>query len=383
MAKPLNGIRVIEFARVLAGPWAGQLLADLGANVIKIEHPDGGDETRHWGPPFITGADGENLSAAYFHSCNRGKRSVTLDLKAPDDLAAARKLCASADVIIENFKVGTMDRLGLGFDALRAVNPKLVFCSITGFGQTGPYAHRAGYDFIIQGMSGFMSITGEPDGMPMKAGVAITDILTGLYAVSAINAALVGALKTGRGCHIDISLFEVMSAALANQNMNHLATGKAPSRLGNAHPNIAPYQVIETRDGHIILAVGNDGQFARFCTIIARDDLPTDPRFATNAARVENRETLTAELRASTVTWLRDDLVSACEHNAVPVGPINTIADMFADPQMQARGFRLSMEDATGHAIPGFRSPVFMDGAAMVDDRPSPRLGQHNGEVLG
>lgn len=382
-SRPLEGIRVIELARVLAGPWAGQLLSDLGADVIKIEHPDGGDETRHWGPPFITGKDGTNLSAAYFHSCNRGKRSVALDLKKPDDLEALKGLIGTADVLIENFKVGGLSKFGLDHSSLKAANPRLVYCSITGFGQTGPYAHRAGYDFIIQGMSGFMSITGEPDGMPMKAGVAITDILTGLYAVSAINAALVGTLKSGKGAHIDISLFEVMSASLANQNMNYLATGKPPGRLGNAHPNIAPYQVIETRDGHIILAVGNDGQFARFCTIIGRDELPTDDRFSTNSTRVDNRDALTAELKAATALWLRDDLVKACENNAVPVGPINTIQDMFDDPQMRERQLQVLIQDEDGNAIPSVRSPLFVDGIPMAADRPSPRLGEHTAEILG
>jgi len=381
--KPLEGIRVIELARVLAGPWAGQLLADLGADVIKVEHPDGGDETRHWGPPFLTGANGENLSAAYFHACNRGKRSVALDLRKNRDLAALKSLIADADVLIENFKVGGLAKFGLDYASMRAANPALVYCSITGFGQNGPYKERAGYDFIIQGMSGFMSITGEPDGMPMKAGVAITDVLTGTYAVCAINATLVAALKTGRGAHLDIALFEVMSAALANQNMNFLATGSAPGRLGNAHPNIAPYQVVETRDGHIILAVGNDGQFSRFCAIIERPDLAQDKRFATNPGRVAHRDVLTAQLRATTVLWLRDDLVAACEGNAVPVGPINTVADMFADPHMVARGFALDMRDMSGNPIQGFRSPIFIDGQPMGDPRPSPRLGEHTKEVLG
>ena len=381
--KPLSGIRVIELARVLAGPWAGQLLADLGAEVIKVENPAGGDETRHWGPPFVKGAQGEDLSAAYFHSCNRGKKSVALDLANPRDADTARRLIATADVVIENFKVGGLARYGLDFASFAATNPKLVYCSITGFGQTGPYRDRAGYDFIIQGMSGFMSVTGEPDGQPMKAGVAITDILTGLYAVSAINAALVGALKTGRGVHLDIALFEVMSAALANQTMNFLASGTPPGRLGNAHPNIAPYQVIETGDGHIIIAVGNDGQFARLCTVLGLDALPGDPRFSSNAARVENRDELTDILKQATSKWRRDDLVTAFEDKAVPVGPINTIADMFADPQIVARGLQIAMNDALGNPIPGVRSPVLIDGVACgADSRPSPRLGEHTDEVM-
>ena len=383
LRKPLSGIRVVELARVLAGPWAGQLLADLGAEVIKIENPEGGDETRHWGPPFVRGLTGEDLSAAYFHSCNRGKKSVALDLADPGDAEAARRLIASADVVIENFKVGGLAKYGLDFASVSAGNPGLVYCSITGFGQTGPYRDRAGYDFIIQGMSGFMSVTGEPDGQPMKAGVAITDILTGLYAVSAINAALVGALKTGRGVHLDIALFEVMSAALANQTMNFLVSGTAPGRLGNAHPNITPYQVIETGDGHIIIAVGNDGQFARLCDVLGLSTLPDDPRFSSNAARVANRDALTVILRQATSGWKRDDLVTAFEDKAVPVGPINTIADMFADPQIVARGLQIAMSDALGNPIPGVRSPVLIDGFACgSDSRPSPRLGEHTEEVL-
>ncbi|MDZ7824306.1 MAG: CaiB/BaiF CoA-transferase family protein [Ahrensia sp.] len=378
MVGPLDGIRVIELARVLAGPWAGQLLADMGADVIKIENPEGGDETRHWGPPYMFDDQGNNLSAAYFHCCNRGKRSAAFDLKNADDLAAVRKLIASADVVIENYKVGALQKYGLDYAAMAAVNPRLVYCSITGFGQTGPYAHRAGYDFIIQGMSGFMSVTGEPDGQPMKAGVAITDILSGLYAVSAINAGLIKALKTGRGSHIDIALMEVMSAALANQNMNYLATGNAPERLGNAHPNIAPYQVIEVADGHIILAVGNDGQFARLCAILGADALASDARFATNHARVENRDALTGLLGDKTRTWKRDDLIAACEKTAVPVGAINTIEQMFADPQIIARELQIF----TDGGVAGVRSPIFIDGVAAANKRSSPRLGEHTGEVL-
>lgn len=378
VSKPLAGIRVLEMARVLAGPWAGQLLADLGADVIKIENPDGGDETRHWGPPFIKGHDGEDLSAAYFHGCNRGKRSAALDLKNTHDLKAAQQLAQNADVIIENYKVGGLAKFGLDYKSVAARNAQVVYCSITGFGQSGPYAQRAGYDFIIQGMSGFMSITGEPDGMPQKAGVAITDILTGLYAVAAINAGLVRALRREKGMHIDLSLMEVMSAALANQNMNYLATGKAPQRLGNAHPNIAPYQVVGTKDGHIIVAVGNDGQFARLCAVLGATHFAADPRFATNQSRVENRDVLTAEISALTQTWDRDALVLACEDKAVPVGPINSIADMFVDPQTLARGLAIE----TDKGIPGVRSPFMINQAPAQDVRTSPRLGEHTLEIL-
>jgi len=380
--RPLAGIRVIELARVLAGPWAGQMLADLGADVIKIERPDGGDETRGWGPPFITGADGNPLSAAYFHAANRGKRSVAVDFKTPEGQATVRRLSATADVVIENFKVGGLARYGLDHASLSALNRRLVTCSITGFGQTGPYRDRPGYDFIIQGMAGFMSVTGEPDRQPMKAGVAIADIFSGVYAVAAIEAALIGALKTGRGRHIDIALMDVMVAAMANQNMNFLATGTPPNRLGNAHPNIAPYQVIETADGFVIIAVGNDGQFARLCAMLGLDDLPADPRFSTNRARVENRAALTGLLAEKTRRWRRDDLVAACERANVPTGPINTIADAFADPQIIARGMRVDLPDAAGNPIASVRMPVMMDGLPLCADHPSPRLGEHTDEVL-
>lgn len=375
--KPLAGVRVLEFARVLAGPWAGQLLADLGADVIKIENPDGGDETRHWGPPFIEKPDSSDRSAAYFHACNRGKRSVALDLKDATDLEIANALSVQADVVIENFKVGTMDRLGLGFETLRQSNPDIVYCSITGFGQTGPYKDRAGYDFIIQGMSGFMSITGEADGQPMKAGVAITDILTGLYAVAAINAALVKALKSGAGTHIDIALMEVMAAALANQNMNFLVTGNAPTRLGNAHPNIAPYQVVPSSDGHLIIAAGNDKQFERLCAMLGLEGLANDPRFATNGARVENRRALTDALEPVTSRWTRDALVNACAERGVPAGPINTIADMFDDPQIVSRQLQVMTENG----VTGVRSPLLVDGAPAADLRSSPSLGQHTQNI--
>lgn len=378
MSKPLEGVRVVELARVLAGPWAGQLLSDLGADVIKIENPDGGDETRHWGPPFIKGPNGEDLSAAYFHSTNRGKRSAALDLKNAGHLDALKKLISTADIVIENYKVGGLKKFGLDYESVSKANPKLVYCSITGFGQTGPYAHRAGYDFIIQGMSGFMSITGEPDGQPMKAGVAITDILTGLYAVAAINAALIKSLKQNKGSHIDIALMEVMSASLANQNMNYLATGKPPARLGNAHPNIAPYQVIPVKDGHIILAVGNDGQFARLCNILDAQDLAQNPLFSTNQTRVENRDSLTAQLSAITANWKRDALIEACENHAVPVGAINTIEDMFNDPHVQAREFQI----ATTLGVPGFRSPFFIDGKATSSAATAPALGADTQDIM-
>ncbi|TCL74956.1 CaiB/BaiF CoA-transferase family protein [Rhizobium sp. BK251] len=379
---PLSGIRVIELARVLAGPWAGQMLADLGADVIKVENPEGGDETRHWGPPFVEGEDGANLSAAYYHATNRGKRSITADFRDPEGQELVRRLTATADVVIENFKVGGLAKYGLDYESLSQVNPKLVYCSITGFGQTGPYAGLAGYDYIVQGMSGFMSVTGEPDGQPMKAGVAIADIFTGIYAVSAIEAALIHALKTGEGQHIDMALLDVQAAVLANQNMNYLVSGRAPQRLGNAHPNISPYEVVPTADGFIILAVGNDGQFRRLCALLGISSLADDERFATNKARVAHRDEVRTAVSAETAHWQKAVLLKACEQNAVPAGAINTIEEMFADPQVKARGMRIDLADAAGTMIPGVRSPVVLSQTPLRYERPSPRLGEHQEEVL-
>ncbi|RDJ11187.1 CaiB/BaiF CoA transferase family protein [Rhizobium grahamii] len=379
---PLSGIRVIELARVLAGPWAGQMLADLGADVIKVENPDGGDDTRHWGPPFVEGADGENLSAAYYHSANRGKRSITADLKREEDQALVRRLIATADVVIENFKLGGLVKYGLDYESLKKINPKLVYCSITGFGQNGPYASLAGYDYIVQGMSGFMSITGEPDGQPMKAGVAIADIFTGIYAVAAIEAALIHAQRTGEGQLVDMALLDVQSAVLANQNMNYLVSGRAPARLGNAHPNISPYEVVPTADGYLILAVGNDGQFRRLCAILGLEGTADDPRFSMNKARVANRDEVRRLVSTETLKWQKADLLKACEANAVPAGAINTIEEMFEDPQIQARGMRVDLADAKGTVIPGVRTPVVLSQTPLHYERPSPRLGEHQEEVL-
>ena len=379
---PLSGIRVIELARVLAGPWAGQMLADMGADVIKVENPVGGDDTRAWGPPFVEGARGENLSAAYYHSTNRGKRSITVDLKSKDGQETVHRLVRSADVVIENFKVGGLKKYGLDYESLARDNPKIVYCSITGFGQTGPYAGFAGYDYIVQGMSGFMSITGEPDGHPMKAGVAIADIFTGIYAVTAIQAALIHVMKTGQGQQIDMALLDVQAGVLGNQNMNYLVSGKAPQRLGNNHPNISPYEVFATADGHLILAVGNDGQFRRLCTLLGIPEAPADPRFATNAARVAHRGDVHALLAGRMQDWSKAKLLAACEANAVPAGPINSIADMFDDPQVKARGLRIDLPDADGNLIPGVRTPTVCSETPLVYDRPSPRLGEHTDDIL-
>lgn len=379
---PLDGIRVLELARVLAGPWAGQMLADMGADVIKVENPGEGDDTRAWGPPFVEGRNGENLSAAYYHSTNRGKRSIAIDFRTEEGRETVRRLAATSDVLIENFKLGGLKKYGLDYESLRAINPKLVYCSITGFGQTGPYATFAGYDYIVQGMSGFMSITGTPDGEPMKAGVAIADIFTGIYAVSAIQAALIHALKTGEGQHVDMGLLDVMSSVLANQNMNYLISGKAPQRLGNAHPNISPYEVVPTADGHLILAVGNDGQFRRLCDILGLEGMADDERFATNKARVANKAEVRRIVTERTTSWAKRDLLTACEQNAVPAGPINSIAEMFEDPQVKARGLRIDLPDADGNVIPGVRSPIILSQTPLRYERPSPRVGEHGEEIM-
>ncbi|TPI59547.1 CoA transferase [Mesorhizobium sp. B3-1-7] len=381
-APPLKGIRVIELARILAGPWAGQLLADLGADVIKVESPDGGDDTRKWGPPFVMSHDGENLSAAYYHSCNRGKRSIAVDFSKPEGAETLRRLIATADVLIENFKLGGLKKYGLGYESLKAINPRLVYCSITGFGQDGPYAPRAGYDFIIQAMAGMMSITGEPGREPQKAGVAISDLFTGLYSVIAIQAALRHAEKTGEGQHVDMALYDSQISALGNQNLNYLVSGKSPVQMGNAHMNIAPYEVLPVRDGHIILAVGNDGQFGKFCAAVGIADLPANPDFATNPARVANRVKLRERIVEALAALDRDPLLAKLEAAGVPASPINTIGQMFADPQTIARGMRLDLDDGHGNRLPSVRAPMVMSGTPLVYERPSPRLGEHTDEIL-
>jgi crotonobetainyl-CoA:carnitine CoA-transferase CaiB-like acyl-CoA transferase len=375
MISPLDGIRVIELARILAGPWAGQTLADLGADVIKVEAPEG-DDTRRWGPPFIENA-GEK-TAAYFHATNRGKRSITCDFRTAEGQETVRRLIADADVVIENFKVGGLKKYGLDYQSLRKVNPRLVYCSITGFGQDGPYAHRAGYDFIIQGMSGLMSVTGPADGQPQKVGVAVTDVFTGVYAATAILAALVQRGRTGEGQHIDMALMDVATSVMANQAMNYLASGKAPGLMGNAHPNLAPYAVFDCKDGWLILATGNDGQYQRLCKVLGLHDMATAPEFLTNADRVTNRAAMTDRITAATRTWAKADLLAACEAEGVPAGPINDMAEVFADPQVVARKMQIAPE-----GLPGVRSPMTFSGASLSLDRPAPRLGQHQDEVLG
>jgi len=332
--------------------------------VVKVERPGTGDDTRGWGPPFA--ADG---AAAYFHSCNRGKASVAIDLASPEGQAQVRELVRDADVLIENFKVGGLARYGLDHASLAAINPRLIYCSITGFGQDGPYASRAGYDFMIQGMGGIMDLTGEPAGEPQKTGVAFADIFTGLYAATAILAALRGREATGTGCHIDMALLDTQVAVLANQAMNYLASGEVPHRLGNAHPNIAPYQSFAVADGHVIVAVGNDAQFRRLCTLLGQPELGEDTRFAANAGRVENRQALVAALVPLVGQRRRDELLPALSAAGIPAGPINDVAEVFADPQVVARGLRI---DRGG--IPGVASPIVIDGRRQVSDRPGPPL---------
>ncbi len=382
--KPLAGIRVLELARILAGPWVGQLLADLGADVVKVERPGAGDDTRGWGPPFIPGKDGEHLSAAYYHACNRGKRSIAVDFESAEGQETIRRLAAHADVLVENFKVGGLRKYGLDFDSLKAINPRLVYCSITGFGQNGPYASRAGYDFMIQGMGGIMDLTGAADGEPQKIGVAFADIFTGIYGVVGVLAALRRRDLTGEGGHVDMSLLDTQVSVLANQAMNYLASGKAPRRMGNAHPNVVPYQVFPVSDGHVIVAVGNDGQFRRFARVLGAPELGEDPRFLTNSARVGARAELVPLLTALTIRFTRDALLAALEREGVPAGPINTVADVFADPHVLARGMRLDLAapEAEAGSIPSVASPVVIDGRRMAAERPSPRLGAHTEEVL-
>ncbi|MCA3506437.1 MAG: CoA transferase [Rhodobacter sp.] len=375
MPAPLAGLRVIELARILAGPWAGQTLSDLGADVIKVEAPEG-DDTRRWGPPFID-REGDR-SAAYFHATNRGKKSVTVDFRRPKGQEAVRRLVAGADVVIENFKVGGLAKYGLDYAALSALNPRLVYCSITGFGQSGPYAHRAGYDFIIQGMAGLMSVTGEPDGQPQKVGVAVTDIFTGVYAATAILAALHQRGTTGRGQHIDMALLDVATSVMANQAMNYLATGTAPRRMGNAHPNLAPYAVFDCADGWIILATGNDAQYRRLCTLLHLPGMAAAPEFATNADRIANRAAMTEGLAGATRHWSKANLLAACEAEGVPAGPINDLAEVFADPQIVHRGLKITVQ-----GVPGVRSPFTFSDATLALDRPAPKLGEHQDEIPG
>ena len=368
MSAPLAGLKVVELARVLAGPWAGQTLSDLGCDVIKVESP-AGDDTRQWGPPFVT--RDEDVSSSYFHSTNRGKSSVTIDFRTDEGVARLKELLGDADILIENFKTGGLAKYGLDYDSLKVAFPRLIYCSITGFGHTGPYAHRAGYDFIIQGMSGLMSITGEPDRPPQKSGMAITDIFTGIYASTAILAAVHQRHETGRGQHIDMALMDSAVAIMGNQAMNYMTTGVAPGRMGNAHPNLTPYEVFACSDGHLIIATGNDGQYQRLCRLLGLDDMADAARFAKNADRVANRAEMISRLNEATEQRTRDDLLAACEAHNVPAGPINNLDDVMADPQVIARGMQIELD-----GVPGLRSPFRFSDAELSLRRPAPKLGE-------
>ena len=387
MSGALSHLRVLDLSRVLAGPWAGQILGDLGARVIKVERPGRGDDTRGWGPPYLKDGDGGDTDqAAYYLTANRNKESVAIDITRPEGQELVRKLAAECDVVLENFKVGGLKRYGLDYASLAAINPRLIYCSITGFGQDGPYAERPGYDFLIQGLGGLMSITGQPDGEPgggpVKAGVALTDITTGLYAAIAVLAAVNHRHQTGQGQHIDMALLDVQVATLANQAMNFLTSGTAPGRMGNAHPNIVPYQTFPAADGDIILTIGNDGQFARFCEVAGRPEWATDERYATNAARVANRDTLIPALRQTTVMKTTAEWLRLLEDAGVPGGPVNTIEQVFEDPQVRHRGLRIDLSHPLTKSVPLVGSPLRLSASPVRYQAAPPLLGQHTGDVL-
>ena len=372
---PLAGLKVLELARVLAGPWAGQLLADLGADVIKVESPEG-DGTRLWGPPWVEREDASGEAqreAAYYHACNRGKRSVIADFNAPEDVLHILELCSQADVLIENFKPGTLARWGLDYDTLKCSNPAIVYCSISGFGQDGPRRNEPGYDFVIQAMSGFMALTGEPSGAPMKHGISISDLTCGLYSANAIQSALLMRERTGQGQWIDMSLLDCSVALLANQASSYFATGQNPPRMGNAHAQVSAYGVFPTQDGEVVLAPANDGLFRKLLKILDRNDLLEDTHFSTNEARVANREEVDAMIGEQTAKWSRDELLTACAQNGVPAGPINSLNQVFDDPQVVARNLKIELE-----GVPGVRSPISFSNAELAMDRSSPTHGQHS-----
>jgi crotonobetainyl-CoA:carnitine CoA-transferase CaiB-like acyl-CoA transferase len=388
MSGPLAHLIVLDLSRVLAGPWCTQLLADLGATVIKVERPGSGDDTRAWGPPFLKDAQGvETTEAAYYLACNRGKLSVAVDFTRPEGQRIVRDLASQADVLVENFKVGGLAKYGLDYASIAALNPRLVYASITGFGQDGPYADRAGYDFIIQGMSGFMSVTGERDdqsgGGPQKAGVAITDLMTGMYAAVAILAALQHRDRTGQGQRVDLALFDSAVAMMAVMGMNHLVAGTPPGRAGNAHQNIVPYQVFACADGHLIVAVGNDSQFVKFCAVAGRPEWPRDARFARNENRVRHREVLVPEIAKVMATRTQRDWLAALEDVGVPCGPINKLDQVFADPQILARGMKFDLPHPLAGRVPQVNSPVRLSATPSVPERPPPLLAEHTRQVLG
>src|SRR5258707_2302577 len=384
MAGPLAGLRVLELARILAGPWAGQILADLGADIIKVERKGSGDDTRGWGPPFVEAAEGGHLGAAYFHATNRGKRSIELNFESEDGRRIVKKLAARSDVLVENFKVGGLAKFGLDYTSLSKENPRLIYCSVTGFGQSGPYAARAGYDLMAQGMGGIMELTGSPDGEPQRAGVPVADIFTGIYSVVGILAALTERAQTDRGCLVDTALVDTQVGVLANQALNYLVSGKVPRRIGNAHPNIVPYQVFPVADGHIIIATGNDSQFGKLVGVLGEPDLAKNPEYLVNKDRLKNRKQLIDHLSTVTRKFKWDDLLNKLEAVDVRAGPINPLDQVFADPQVVHRGMRIDRPSAAAKAgtIPGVRTPIMIDGKPAAAERPAPRLGEHTAEVL-
>ncbi len=384
MSKPLAGLRVLELARILAGPWAGQMLADLGADVIKVERKGAGDDTRGWGPPFVEGADGQHIGAAYFHSANRGKRSIEMDFESDEGKRIVKKLAAKSDILIENFKVGGLAKFGLDYKSMAAECPRLIYCSVTGFGQDGPYSGRAGYDLMAQGMGGLMDLTGMADGPPTRVGVAITDIVTGCYSVIGILAALAQREKTGKGSYVDTALVDTCVGILANQAMNYLVSGDIPLRIGNSHPNIVPYQEFPVADGHIIIATGNDNQFIKLCQALGAPELGADPAYKDNVSRLKLRHQLVPKLYALTSKMTRDELLGKLEELKVPAGPINTLEQVFNDAQVIHRGMKLDLPStaAKGGTIPGVRTPIVLDGWHAASERPAPLLGEHTAEIL-
>ncbi len=384
MAKPLAGLRVLELARILAGPWAGQMLADLGADVIKVERKGAGDDTRGWGPPFVEGKDGQHIGAAYFHGANRGKRSIEVDFDSDEGKRIVRKLAARSDVLIENFKVGGLAKFGLDYKSLAPECPRLIYCSVTGFGQDGPYAKRAGYDLMAQGMGGIMDLTGEPDGEPTRIGVPMSDIFTGVYSVVGILAALHARETTGKGAYVDTALVDSTVGVLSNQALNYLVSGKVPKRMGNVHANIVPYQVFEVADGYAIVATGNDTQYVKFCKVIGAPELAEEPAYKDNVGRLTHRDELVAKLTARTKLMKRDDLLSQLEQQGVPAGPINDLEQVFNDPQVIHRGMKLELPSAAakGGTIPGVRTPIVIDGWKAASENPAPLLGEHTAEIL-
>jgi glutaryl-CoA transferase len=384
MPKPLAGLRVLELARILAGPWAGQLLADLGADVIKVERKGAGDDTRGWGPPFVEGKDGKHIGSAYFHGANRGKRSIELDFESEDGRRIVRKLAARSDVLLENFKVGGLAKFGLDYKSLAPENPRLIYCSVTGFGQDGPDAKRAGYDLMAQGIGGIMDLTGTADGEPTRIGIPMSDIFTGVYSTVGILAALHEREKTGKGCYVDTALVDSTVGVLSNQALNYLVSGKVPKRIGNAHANIVPYQVFPVADGYAIVATGNDAQYVKFCNVLGAPELATNPEYKDNVGRLKHRAELIGKLSALTARFKRDALLAKLEAQGVPAGPINDVGQVFADPQVIHRGMKLELPSAAAKAghIPGVRTPIVMDGWKAASEKPSPLLGEHTAEIL-